>query len=221
VDERRMHAFVLNCAVVAPLGVSVRPSPNDLHISEQARCGARRALREAGLAEGARYAVIAPGSNWETKNWPAEKFGRTAALLRKRLGLVPVVAGTAGQKDMAEAIRRAEPSAIDLCGKSSLSELPAVIEGAALLVANDSGPLHIADALDMPLVGVFGPTRPEVVGPFKRVDGVIRAAVPCLCCSIKRLAQCPHGHRCMNELAAEAVADLAERQMERPAPRRE
>lgn len=215
VDERRMHAFVLNCAMVAPLGITVQPSPADLYISQQAREGAQQTLLRAGVGPGVRYMVIAPGSNWETKNWPAEKFGQAARLLRTRCGLVPVVVGTADQWPMAEAIRAQEPDAADLCGKSSLAELAAVIEGAAVLLANDSGPLHIADALDMPMVGVFGPTDPRIVGPFNRVDGVVQGDCSCRCCGIRKLAQCPHGHRCMRALDAEAVADMTERQITR------
>lgn len=219
VSQRNMHAFVLIRSVVAPLGIDANPAPGDLHIAEHVRLAARQVLKQVGLEAGRPYMVIAPGSNWETKNWPADSFGETAALLRKQLDLVPVVVGTAGQRAMAEAIRRIEPRAIDLCGASSLAELVAVIEGAKLLVANDSGPLHIADALDMPLVGVWGPTDPRAVGPFHRTDGVIRLDVPCLNCWIKKLRRCPYGHRCMKELPAEAVAELAERQIQRPAPR--
>ncbi len=215
VDERRMHAFVLIRSIVAPLGIDARACPDDLFISAQARAGARCVLEEAGLASDRPYFIVAPGSNWETKNWPAYKFGQTATLLRRRLGMVPVVVGTKGQADMAATIQQIEPSSINLCGKSSLAELVAVIEGAGLLVANDSGPLHIADALDMPLIGIFGPTDPRVVGPFHRTDGVIRSTVPCLDCWVKKLARCPYGHRCMHDLAPEDVAALAERQIAR------
>ncbi len=215
VDARRMHAIALNAAMVAPLGVKVEPAISDLHISPGARTGAERVLRENGLVDGAPYAAIAPGTNWETKTWPAGKFGHVAAGLRQRFGLQSVVVGTAGQRAMAGEIRRHESTVIDLCGKSSLAELVAMIAGARIVVANDSGPLHIADALDLPLVGVFGPTRPEIVGPFRRTGGVIRVALPCLGCGIKRLAKCPHGHQCMNGLAAEDVLDLAGRQVER------
>jgi heptosyltransferase I len=215
VDARRMHAIVLNAAMVAPLGVTVEPSTSDLYISPAARVGAVRMLRVAGLEAGEPYAVIAPGSNWETKNWPAVGFGQVAAGLRQRWGLRAAVVGTAGQAGMAEEIRGQEPSVIDLCGKSTLAELVAVIAGARIVVANDSGPLHIADALDLPLVGVFGPTRPEIVGPFRRTDGVIRAPLPCLGCGIKRLARCPQGHRCMESLGAEEVIEVAGRQMGR------
>ena len=121
---------------------------------------------------------------------------------------------------MAEEIRGQEPTAIDLCGKSTLAELVAVIAGARIVVANDSGPLHIADALDIPLVGVFGPTRPEIVGPFRRTDGVIWAPLPCLGCGIKRLPWCPLAHRCMEGLGAEDVTALAGRQLEKAAPPR-
>ncbi len=219
VDERRMHALVLNTGMVAPLGVKVQPSVDDLYISPQARSGAQRVLAEHGVAVGLPYAVIAPGSNWPTKNWPAGKFGHVAHGLRCRLNLPSVVVGTAGQTPMAEEIQRHEPSAVSLCGKSTLAELVAVIAGSRLVVANDSGPMHIADALDIPLVGVFGPTRPEIVGPFRRTDGVIRAKLPCLGCGIKRLNRCPLAHRCMNSLPAEDVLDLAAHQLQRSASR--
>lgn len=220
VNQRNMHAFVLIRSVVAPLGVNAEPSPSDLYIAEHVRSAARQVLEKAGLPAGRPYVVIAPSSNWETKDWPAEKFAQTAALLRKRFDLVPVVVGTKGQRPMAATIRQAEPAAIDLCGASTLAELVAVIQGAALLVANESGPLHIADAFDMPLVGICGPTDPRSVGPYHRTDGVIRADMPCLNCWIKKLRRCPYGHRCMKGLAPEDVVELAGRQLERPAPPR-
>jgi lipopolysaccharide heptosyltransferase I len=216
VDERRMHAIVLNAGMVAPLGVKVQPSTSDLYISPAARAGVARILAGQGLAPGAPYAVIAPGTNWETKHWPAVRFGQVAAGLARRFGLVSVVVGTVGQAAMAAEIRSKEPSAIDLCGKSSLAEVVAVIAGARLVVANESGPLHIADALDLPLVGVVGPTRPEIVGPFRRTDGVIRASLPCLGCGIKRLSRCPLAHRCMNSLGAEEVLEVVAMQLQRP-----
>jgi heptosyltransferase I len=216
VDERRMHAIVLNAGMVAPLGVKVQPATSDLYISPQARAAARRILGENGLAAGTRYAVIAPGTNWETKTWPAERFGQVAAGLRRRYDLRSVVVGTGSHAEMARQILQQEPTAIDLCGKSSLAELVAMIEGAAIVIANESGPIHMADALDTPLVAVVGPTRPEIVGPFRRTDGVIRASLPCLGCGIKKLARCPHTHRCMNSVTADDVLDLAGRQLGRP-----
>ncbi len=213
VDERRMHAAVLNAGMVTPLGVKVQPSTSDLHISAEARAGARRTLCENGLPAGTPYVVIVPGTNWQTKNWPADRFGQVAAGLRQRLGLRAVVVGTAGQRAMAEEIRRQEPTAIDMCGESTLAELAAVIEGARLVVANDSGPLHMADALDVPLVGVFGPTRAEVVGPLRRTEGVIRADLPCLGCGIRHLDRCEAAHGCMKSVAAQDVIDLAARQL--------
>jgi heptosyltransferase-1 len=215
VDERRMHAAVLNAGMVAPLGVKAEPSTTDLYIPEEARAGARRTLCENGLPAGAPYVVIVPGTNWQTKNWPAQRFGQVAAGLWQRFGLRSVVVGTASQRAMAEEVRRQEPTAIDLCGASSLAELAALIEGARLVVANDSGPLHMADALDVPLVGIFGPTRAEVVGPFRRPEGVIRASLPCLGCGIRHLDRCPAAHSCMKSVTAADVIDLAARQLER------
>jgi heptosyltransferase-1 len=215
VDERRMHAAALNAGMVAPLGVKVRPATSDLYVSPEAQAVARQVLCENGLPAGTPYVVIVPGTNWQTKNWPAVRFGQVAAGFRQRLGLRAVVVGTASQRVMADEVRRQEPTAIDLCGRSTLAELAAVIEGARLVVANDSGPLHMADALDVPLVGIFGPTRAEIVGPFRRTEGVIRASLPCLGCGIRHLDRCPAAHGCMKSVTAQDVIDLAARQLAR------
>jgi len=216
VDARKMHALVLNAAMVAPLGVTVLPSPDDLYIAAEVRQWAHDALLRAGLASGRPYVVLAPASNWPTKDWPAQAFGRLALRLRQRFDLRCVVVGTAKHADLAQVIKEIEPGAIDLTGKSSLRQLAALIADAALVVANDSGPLHMADALNKPLVGIFGPTRPEIVGPYNRPDGVVRADVECLCCGIKKLSRCPHDHRCMKQLGVETVLARAAEQLSRP-----
>lgn len=151
------------------------------------------------------YAVLMPGTNWETKRWPVEKFAALVAPLRERFGLASVLAGGSDAAAMALQL----PGAINLAGKTSLKQLTALLEGAALVVANDSGPMHIAAALGRPLVTPFGPTNPIRTGPFRRMESVIRLNLPCSPCYSRH---CSH-RSCLNWLEVEPVLNLAKEQM--------
>jgi heptosyltransferase-1 len=147
------------------------------------------------------FAVLVPGTNWPTKQWPAERLGEMVGPLRDRFGLASVVAGAAGSATI--------PGAVDLAGRTTLRQLVAVLERASLVVAPDTGPMHIAAALGRPLVTVFGPTDPGRTGPYGRPDSVVRLDIPCSPCLSRR---CVH-HTCLRSLGigpilAAAAAEL-------------
>ena len=151
------------------------------------------------------YAVLMPGANWATKQWPVERFAALVEPVRRRFGLESVVAGGPDVSGLARQI----PGAIDLAGKTNLRQLVALLERAALVVANDSGPMHIAAALGRPLVTPYGPTNPVRTGPFGRLDSVVRLDIPCSPCYSRR---CCH-QSCLQWLTIDPVLELAERQM--------
>ncbi|HEY7119525.1 MAG TPA: lipopolysaccharide heptosyltransferase I [Tepidisphaeraceae bacterium] len=151
------------------------------------------------------YAVLLPGTNWETKRWPVEKFAGLTGPLRERFGVASVLAGGPDAGAMASRI----PGAIDLTCKTTLKQLTALLEGASLVVANDSGPMHIAAALGRPLVTPFGPTNPVRTGPFRRMESVIRLGIECSPCYSRH---CSH-QSCLRRLEVEPVVELAARQM--------
>jgi lipopolysaccharide heptosyltransferase I len=152
-----------------------------------------------------RYAVLLPGTNWETKRWPVEKFAGLVGPLRERFGLVSVLAGGPDAGAMASQI----PGAVDLTCKTTLRQLTALLERADLVVANDSGPMHIASALGRPLVTPFGPTNPVRTGPFGRMDSVIKLDIVCSPCYSRT---CSH-QSCLRWLEVGPVLRLAEEQM--------
>jgi lipopolysaccharide heptosyltransferase I len=163
--------------------------------------------RVAAMLGGAgAYAVLLPGTNWATKRWPAEHFAGVVAPLRERFGLSSVIAGGPGDGDAVAALA---PSAINLAGRTSLRELMALQERASLVIANDSGPMHIAAALGRPLVTVFGPTNPVRTGPYQRAESVLRVDLPCSPCYSKT---CSH-QSCLRWLTIEPVMELARQQM--------
>lgn len=150
------------------------------------------------------YAVLLPGTNWPTKRWPVEHFAATVAPLRQRFGLRSVIAGAPSDRALAAQI----PDSLDLTGRTTLRQLVALLERAAVVIANDSGPMHIAAALGRPLVTPYGPTSPVRTGPYHRMDAVIRLDIPCSPCFSRR---CSH-QSCLRWLMPEAVMSEVARQ---------
>jgi lipopolysaccharide heptosyltransferase I len=133
------------------------------------------------------YAVLLPATNWATKRWPIEYFAALCEPLTKRFGLQTVVAGGT--------------DAVEMAAKTSLPQLVTLLEGASVVIANDSGPMHIAAALDRPLVTMFGPTNPVRTGPFRRMETVVRLEIVCSPCYSR---SCSH-QSCLRWLTPEMV----------------
>jgi heptosyltransferase I len=144
-----------------------------------------------------RYCVLAPGTNWLTKKWPIDNYARLAGRIEKELGLRCVVSGAA---DVVELARRL-PTALNLVGRTSLPQLVELMRSASLVVANDSGPMHIASAVGAPLVTIFGPTNPVRTGPYSRTDTVVKLDIVCSPCYSRK---CSHVS-CMNWLDVDSV----------------
>ena len=157
-----------------------------------------------------RYAVLSPGTNWATKRWPPEHFAALAKPLRERFGLESVIAGGPGDTALGKQIvAQAGPGIVDLTGRTNLRQLVALLEQAKLVVANDSGPMHIAAALNRPLVAPYGPTSPAATGPWGHYDSVIRLDLPCSPCYSRT---CSH-QSCLKWLGVDAVLESAETQI--------
>lgn len=167
---------------------------------------ADRAAVGALLGSPEPYAVLIPGTNWPTKRWPVEHFDRLAARLREKRRLRIVVAGSPAERELGDRIT----GGLNLCGKTNLRQLVALIEGASLVVCNDSGPMHIAAALNKPMVALFGPTNPVRTGPYRHEDAVLRLDIPCSPCYSRR---CSH-QSCLKLLDVNPVFDHAQRALE-------
>ncbi len=144
------------------------------------------------------YAVLVPGARWDTKIWPAESFGMLASMLP----LKSVVIGSGKDLPIADRIvEMAGGKAVSLAGGTTLAELVEIMRGARLVISNDSGPMHIAAALNVPVAALFGPTSPERTGPYGKGHVIIRSETECSPCFRKRCRDL----RCMREISPEAV----------------
>ena len=144
------------------------------------------------------YAVIVPGARWKTKIWPAEKFGKLASLLP----VESIIVGSKTDKDIAdEIVSLSGGRAVSLAGKTNLRELIAIISRANFIVSNDSGPMHIAAALNVPVFAIFGPTDPSRTGPYGKGHTIIREDILCSPCFRKSCDEM----KCMKDLSVEKV----------------
>jgi heptosyltransferase-2 len=158
-------------------------------------------LRAAGLDLARPLLGLSPGANWETKRWPAERF---AGLARRALrqGMQVAVQGSASEAPLGQLVSQLAPGTVDLCGKLDLRALGGFISRCAAFVANDSGPMHMARALGVPTLAVFGSTDPAMFD-FTGHQ-LLFAGVECAPCSFFGRRRCPRGHfRCMLDLDEE------------------
>jgi heptosyltransferase I len=203
-----VHAVDRYLSVGAMLGLDDSAADFSFPIPEEAS-GRIDALTDYyGIAE-KKLAVIAPGTVWETKEWRSDGFAKVARhLLRK--GFAVTLVGSEREHDVCGRVATLAPGAINLAGDTTLSELAALIERAAICVTNDSGPMHLAVALGRPVVSIFGPTDPVWAGPYGRSDAVLRADLPCSPCYLRQLSKCMHNHDCMKQVTAAAVIGRVE-----------
>jgi len=128
-------------------------------------------LRQRGLRN---FALLSPGGGWGAKLWPPENYGQVAAALARE-GLPSLINFGPSEEELARAVEQAsEGAAHPLC--CSLGELIALARRARLFIGGDSGPMHLAAALDVPVVAIFGPTDPARNGPYGTRSIVLRHA---------------------------------------------
>ncbi|HNY49684.1 MAG TPA: lipopolysaccharide heptosyltransferase II [Smithella sp.] len=151
---------------------------------------------------------INPGSVWPTKKWLPERFAEVADWLTAHYGAKIVVIGSNNDRDdINKVLAASKHPHIDLCGKTSLRELATVISQCALFITNDSGPMHIAAALQVPLVAIFGSTTKELgFTPYGTNNRIVEVNLPCRPCSSHGKKKCPEEHfKCMRDISSGAV----------------
>lgn len=159
------------------------------------------------LGEG-RWLAVNPGAAYgSAKRWLPERFAEVADRLGAEYGFRVVLTGGPGEAEIGADIEKAMGSAaVNLVGKTTVRQMMAILSRCHLMVTNDSGPMHVAAALGVPIVAVFGSTDHTTTHPYTDRHVVVRHDVDCAPC-MKR--QCPTDHRCMEAVSAEDVVSAA------------
>jgi ADP-heptose:LPS heptosyltransferase len=222
---RPRHSVENQFDLLAPLGIGP-PDPAVYSIEMRAGADAARSVLErlarAGVPPAARLIVVHVSSNSPFRRWPAESFAEAIARIVAAADDRRVVV-TAGPSE-AEAVDRIVSAArarlngaaadrVLRCGEFSLSELRALVDAAALYIGGDSGPLHVAAASRVPIVGLYGPTLPVRSQPWRSAAipsaAVDAGALPCRPCDQRVCA--PGDFRCLTGIRPDAVVSAVER----------
>ncbi|MGD9781358.1 MAG: glycosyltransferase family 9 protein [Kiritimatiellia bacterium] len=155
------------------------------------------------------HVAFAPFSRWDTKNWPVGNFAELGKRMAAEMGCQIRIVGGRGDEAQGEALaRQIGEGARNLCGKTDLPGLCSLLKGMDLLVTVDSGPMHWADAMGVPLVAIFGATDPARTGPYRQRNHVVaKAGLECRPCHART---CARGDlACLRELDVETVFQAA------------
>lgn len=159
-----------------------------------------RGLREAGIGQ---FAILNPGAGWGAKRWPADRYGQAARALSK-FGVQSVVNYGPGEEELARATEAASAGAARAL-QCSISELIALTRRAKVFIGGDTGPLHLAAALRVPVVAIFGPTDPARNGPYGMRSVVLRNSS-----SLTTHVRNPRPDEAMLAISVDAVVDAAQ-----------
>jgi len=120
------------------------------------------------------------------------------------------VAGAPSEAALCQSVAEQCPGSWNLAGCTTIGEFAALVRRAAVCITNDSASMHLAVALDRPVVSAFGPTSPLRTGPYRRMEAAVAAPVDCAPCYLRKLAQCPHDHACMTAITPRMVLERIE-----------
>jgi lipopolysaccharide heptosyltransferase I len=175
-DFNALHAVERCWRVAEAFGVGDLPKEFHIPISEEAQRWAEAATRGYPRP----WLMLAPGARWKTKRWPPEHFAALAHRVWDTFGgTVFLVGGTEETPGATSVRRRLSGPSIDLTGRTSLPHLVALLKRADVMLANDTGPLHLAAALGRPVVAPYTCTSVRLNGPYPVQPGAIETAVHC------------------------------------------
>jgi len=200
------HAVDWYLAVLPALGVPVHKNFQWL----PARPESAATINARWPADDAPWMALAPGARWENKRWPARHFTELVRLLAgRRPDLRFAILGGRNDRALGETIAQAAPArCLNLCGETSLPEMIEWVRRAAMLVTNDTGPMHVAAALGTPLVALFGPTEPRRTGPYGQLENMLRLDLPCSPC-LKSTCHFEKPEECLRALPPTLVFERA------------
>lgn len=183
-----------------------------LTASSDARVNALSMLHNRGInsvgSDDRPLIALCPGStNSRAKRWPTDRYAKLADLLITDLNAEVLLIGSKAEAPVSEEVQQQmQKRCTLLTGETNLEELVALLSVVDLLITNDTGPAHIASALNRPTLVIFGPTNPLTTRPFSETGEIVREPPDCAPCMLR---DCPIDHRCMTAISPEQVFSRA------------
>ena len=201
--SNKHHIIEKNIALLESIGITSQNSPLHFHIhpEEEAVQYVEQELRKLEVEE---FVLVNPAGGWITKLWEEDKFAQLIDLIYNDLHVPSLLLWGPGERHLADKVARKCITPAIVSFSTNLAELIALIGQSRLVISGDSGPLHLASALGIPVVGLYGPTDPERNGPWNPHDSTCTIHYQCSPC-YQRV--CPIGVQCMKKLEVPQVLD--------------
>jgi heptosyltransferase-3 len=204
----RVHNTQFNLDAIEMLGIPIIDRSLHLPMTAADEEYVDRFLPRSEYA-GTMLVGLNTGGGWYTKRWSLERFAELAHRLVASYGARIVLPWGPGQKEEVEKVQSLAGRAVLIPPPTNLRQLGALLKRCTFVVSNDSGPMHIAAAVGTPVLGIYGPTNPDLQGPYGENHIIVREeGLDCLACN---LTTCPIGHPCMVNLTVESVMHGVER----------
>ncbi len=209
-EIRRVHQIDYYLEMVKALGFETAGKGIHIVPGDDAWAAAKTILAEQGVQKGDILIGVAPGASYgPAKMWFPERFAAVADKLAEEFLAKVILFGSSGDRERTDLVQRhSAHTLINLAGETALREVIALIHRCDLFISNDSGLMHLAGALDVPLVAIFGSTNPTTTSPPGEGSRVIHKDIPCSPCLKK---ECPTDFRCMDLIQVDDVYDTARR----------
>ena len=200
--------------LIEPLGKTEGLLSPKIFLREEDRRWADGVLKDLGIPEGKLLIGMNPGATYGlAKCWYPDRFGKLGKRLAEKWQARILLFGKEEERPIVdEILHYLGTEGIDLTGKTGLLQLAALLERCTLLVTNDTGTMHMATAVGIPVAALFGSTPPLATGPWGEGHMVVRRDVPCSPCW-KRI--CPKDHRCMELITVDEVEKVVDKQLRR------
>jgi heptosyltransferase-2 len=201
---KRDHQIGYYQDILKHLGCQCEERDPELYISEKNRIKADELLKSIGIKEGETVLGLSPGAIFgPAKRWPPDRFASIGDLAEENWNAKVILFGSNKEKDICSKVsEQMKTRPFNLCGRTGLGEAIALIKRCNFFVTNDSGLMHVAGALKIPLVAIFGSTNPYATGPRGSQAVVIQHETDCSPC-LKQ--ECPTDFRCMLDVEADEV----------------
>ena len=210
---RRKHQVEYYLELLKPLGLPVGPAAPTLRTTPGEDAAAVKHLEAFGVKPDQVVIGLNPGSVYgSAKRWLPERFAQVADRLAAEHAACVLIFGGKGEEELGIAIAGMMTApTIVFSGRTTVRQLMALIKRCRLFLTNDTGPMHVAAAFNVPLVAIFGPTNPVTTAPYGPGHELVRHPVECSPCLLR---ECPIDHRCMQGIGVDAVHAAARRQLQ-------
>jgi len=207
----RVHTVDLYLDCLRPLGIQAQRDRPRLSLGVQDDLFAEDYLRQHNLLQAGPLIGLHPGARWSGKRWSEERFARVGRQLAERRNAPALVFGGPGEGKLATRVAEQIGATAVAAVGVSLRQLMALVARCALFVTNDSGPMHLATALGVPVVAIFGPTHPSLgFWPLGERDVALSADLDCSPCSLHGDKNCPQSWPCLDQIRVKDVLEAAE-----------